>query len=48
VVQTFADLGPGELGLLVDSYGCLALCLDGASAAARLDAREEDLMVLSP
>ncbi len=46
-VRTFADLGRDELGLFVDSYGQLALCLNRASAAARLGAREADLVVLS-
>jgi S-adenosylmethionine hydrolase len=32
-VEAFAALGPGELGLVVDSYGLLALCLDQRSAA---------------
>ena len=35
-VQAFAALGPGELGLVVDSYGLLALCLDRGSAADEL------------
>jgi S-adenosyl-L-methionine hydrolase (adenosine-forming) len=35
-VEAFAALGPGELGLVVDSYGLLALCLDRASAADEL------------
>ena len=42
-IATFADVGPGELGMLVDSYGLLALVVDQASAAAelRLDAGDE-------
>lgn len=42
-VRTFADVGPGELGLIVDSYGLLALVVDQASAAAELhlDAGDE-------
>ena len=32
----FAALGPGEIGLVVDSYGLLALCLDQRSAADEL------------
>jgi len=36
-VSAFAALGPGELGLLVDSYGLVALVLDRASAAEELD-----------
>ncbi len=36
-VAAFAELVAGELGLLVDATGHLALVLDRASAAARLD-----------
>jgi len=35
-VRTYADLGPGRLGLAVDSYGLLALVLDQRSAAEEL------------
>ncbi|MGI8938548.1 MAG: SAM hydrolase/SAM-dependent halogenase family protein [Iamia sp.] len=35
-VRAFADLTPGELGLIVDSYGLVALVLDQRSAAAEL------------
>jgi S-adenosyl-L-methionine hydrolase (adenosine-forming) len=48
VVHTFADLAPGELGILVDSYGSLALCLNGASAADLLGATEQDVYSLRP
>jgi S-adenosyl-L-methionine hydrolase (adenosine-forming) len=48
VVRTFADLAPGELGILVDSYGSLALCLNGASAADVLGASEQDVFSLRP
>lgn len=34
--RTFAELGAGRLGLLVDSFGWLALCINRDSAAARL------------
>lgn len=47
LVQAFGDLGPGELGLLVDSCGSLALCLFGASAADRVGVAERDLLILS-
>lgn len=42
-VRTFADVGTGGLGLLVDSYGLLALVVDQASASAelQLDAGDE-------
>jgi hypothetical protein len=36
-VAAFAELLPGELGLLVDAAGHLALVLDRASAAAWLE-----------
>jgi S-adenosylmethionine hydrolase len=39
-VGAYQDLGPGEVGLVVDSYGLLALSLDRASAA--------DLLRLGP
>ena len=45
-VHTFGDLAPGELGLLVDSYGRLALCLNGASAAKFLGTSERDVLSL--
>jgi S-adenosyl-L-methionine hydrolase (adenosine-forming) len=47
VAHTFADLAPGELGILIDSYGSLALCLNGASAAERLGANEGDILLLT-
>jgi S-adenosylmethionine hydrolase len=46
VVRVFGDLAPGELGLLVDSYGYLALCRNGASAAELLGAGEGDRLSL--
>jgi S-adenosylmethionine hydrolase len=36
-VGTFAELGPGQLGLIVDSYGLVAVALDRDSAARALD-----------
>jgi S-adenosylmethionine hydrolase len=36
VVETFGQLRPGELGVLCDSWGQLALALNGASAAQLL------------
>lgn len=36
LVQTFGELRPGELGLLRDSWGQVALALNGASAAQLL------------
>jgi S-adenosylmethionine hydrolase len=46
--RTFADLAPGQLGLVVDSYGCLDLCLFGTSAASQLGIQEQDLVVINP
>jgi S-adenosylmethionine hydrolase len=37
IVHSFGDIG-GGLGLVVDSYGMLAICRDRGSAAAELDA----------
>jgi S-adenosyl-L-methionine hydrolase (adenosine-forming) len=48
VVHTYADLAPGELGALVDSYGFVALCLVGASAAEHLGLQEQDILSLRP
>ena len=45
-VTAFGELPPGQLGILVDSYGQLALVLNRASAAALLGAREGDLVIL--
>jgi len=35
-VPSYAEIGRGEVGLVVDSYGLLALCLDKGSAAVEL------------
>jgi S-adenosylmethionine hydrolase len=35
-VRTFADAGPGEIGLIVDSYGLVTVVLDRRSAAEEL------------
>jgi S-adenosylmethionine hydrolase len=47
IVHTYADLAPGDLGALVDSYGCVALCLNGGGAAERLGIEEQDIILLS-
>jgi S-adenosylmethionine hydrolase len=44
--STFADLAAGQVGLLVDSYGLLALALDRRSAAAELHLRAGDAVSL--
>jgi S-adenosyl-L-methionine hydrolase (adenosine-forming) len=48
IVRTYADLGPGDLGALVDSYGYVALCLNGVSAAEQLGIEERDVVFLRP
>jgi S-adenosylmethionine hydrolase len=45
-VSTYAGLAPGQLGLLVDSYGYLALCLNGAGAVRLLGLSEGDRVLL--
>ena len=45
--STFGELSCGELGLLVDSYGYLALVLDSASAAEMMAVQEGDIVELS-
>lgn len=47
-VRAYADLGPGEVGLAVDSYGLLALVLDQRSAAAELGVDASAAVTLSP
>jgi len=47
-VAAFGDLASGELGLVTDSYGLLALALDRAPAASRLGLHEGDAVRLSP
>ena len=39
IVKTYGELRPGELGLLRDSWGQVALALNGASAAEFLSVR---------
>jgi S-adenosylmethionine hydrolase len=48
VVGAFAELGPGSVGLVIDSQGMLALALDRRSAAAELALAQGDLVVLAP
>ncbi len=47
-VETFADIPPGGFGLLVDSYGLLAIAVDRGSAAAELELVEGDEITLWP
>ncbi|MEA3077926.1 MAG: hypothetical protein QOF60_2834 [Actinomycetota bacterium] len=46
LVTTYADLGGGQLGILVDSYGLLALAFDRRSAAAELKLQPGDAVSL--
>jgi S-adenosylmethionine hydrolase len=43
---TFAELDPGQVGLVVDSYGLLALALDRRSAAEELRLHPGDAVTL--
>jgi S-adenosylmethionine hydrolase len=47
-VDTFAEIPPTGIGLLVDSYGLLALAADRGSAATELGLGEADRVVLTP
>lgn len=46
-VRTFADVGVGELGLLVDSYGLLALVANQGSAADEAGLAAGDAVILA-
>ena len=46
-VAAFDDIGPGQLGLIVDSYGLVALALDRASAADELGLQPGDGVTLA-
>lgn len=46
LAATFASLGPGEIGLIEDGYGMLALCCHRASAAAELQLAAGDQVVV--
>ncbi len=47
-VDTFSDIPTGGFGLLVDSYGLLAIAVDRSSAAEELSLAEGDEIVLVP
>ncbi len=47
-VSSFAELSSGQVGLVVDSYGLLAVALDQRSAAAELALGPGDLVRLEP
>lgn len=48
VVRAFGDLGDGELGLVTDSYGLLALARDALPAAETLGVSEGDTVTIGP
>jgi S-adenosylmethionine hydrolase len=48
VVANFTEIGTGAIGLVVDSYGMLALALDRRSAADELSIGAGDQVVLIP
>lgn len=45
---SFEEIGAGQLGLIVDSYGLMALALNRASAGDELGLRAGDLVSLQP
>jgi S-adenosylmethionine hydrolase len=47
-VDAYQDLGPGQLGLLVDSYGLMAVVLEQAPAADELGVKAGDAVTLEP
>ena len=46
--RSFAELGPGALGLVLDSYGMFALAFDQRSAASELHLAAGDHVVVAP
>ena len=46
--DTYGLIGTGRLGIVVDSYGLVSVCLDRQSAAAELGLAAGDSVVLSP
>ncbi len=48
IASAFAELGPGSVGLVLDSQGLYALALDQRSAAGELRLATGDVVLLSP
>ncbi|CAN5681530.1 SAM-dependent chlorinase/fluorinase [soil metagenome] len=48
VVPAYGALGPGDIGLVVDSYGLVAVSLDRRSAADELDLAAGTELILEP
>jgi len=46
IVNNFSEIG-GGLGLVIDSFGMLALCTDRGSAAAELDLGPTNMVTIS-
>lgn len=46
LATTFGDVGPGEIVVYVDAAGYAAVAVNGGSAAATLDARDQDSVLL--
>jgi S-adenosylmethionine hydrolase len=46
IVRNFAEIG-GGIGLVIDSFGMLALCVDRGSAAEELSVAPGDAVVLT-
>jgi S-adenosylmethionine hydrolase len=47
-VATYGAIPPGEVGLVVDSYGLVSVCLDRQSAADTLALGSGDELTLEP
>jgi hypothetical protein len=48
IVSSFSEVGAGDVGLLVDSYGMLAVAMNRRSAAADLGLSEDDPISIEP
>jgi hypothetical protein len=48
VARTYAEVGSGQVGLVVDSYGLLAVAMDRRSAAVELGLSEDDPVTIEP
>jgi S-adenosylmethionine hydrolase len=48
VAAAYDELKPGEVGLVVDSYGLLSICVDRGSAAAELGLQAGDPITIEP
>ena len=46
--RTYADLGPGQIGLVTDSYGLVSIALDRRSAAEELRIHSGDAVTIRP